>query len=352
MKSSTIGKKNKQFTNNYMTSHVPLAVVTRGECVESIHYGSIVVADQRSKVLYSAGDPHWQTFTRSSCKPMQAMPLFSHERFHELGLTPQEIAIICGSHSGEPEHVKTVKKILECIGLDETHLDCGVHPPFYLRETNKMPVEGDKFSPLQHNCSGKHAGMLAQCKLLGIPTAEYLEPDNPVQQGILLCLSEFTGLEKNQIDVGIDGCSAPNFALPLKVLGSIYAQLAKPLDDSRYFDTCKQIYSAMTSHPFMVSGTNCLDLVLMETGKGDWVSKMGAEAIQCIGIQSRGWGIAIKIIDGNTRAMNTVVVEVLRQLHLLDDLEATSLGEYIRPGIKNFKGLKIGEIKPVFKLQD
>jgi L-asparaginase II len=338
--------------NNHMTSHVPLAVVTRGECVEGIHYGSIVVADQRGKVLYSVGDPNWQTFTRSSCKPLQAMPLFSHEHFPELGLTPEEVAIICGSHSGEPEHVRTVKQILGRLGLDETHLDCGVHPPFYLREMNKMPVEGEKFSPLQHNCSGKHSGMLAQCKLLGVPTAGYLEIDHPVQQGILSCLSIFTGLEKDRIDVGIDGCSAPNFALPLNVLGSIYAQLAKPIADCRYFDTCKLIYSAMTSHPFMVSGTNRLDLVLMKAGKGDWIAKMGAEAIQCIGIQSRGWGIAIKIIDGNTRAVNTVVVEVLRQLHLVDDLETTPLGEYIRSGIKNYKGLKIGEIKPVFKLQN
>ncbi|MEE8320857.1 MAG: asparaginase [Gammaproteobacteria bacterium] len=324
--------------------------MTRGDCVEGIHYGSIAVTDQKGKVLFSVGDPDWQTFTRSSCKPLQAMPLLCHECFSELELAQDEIAIMCGSHSGEPDHVKTVKNILDKIGLDEGYLCCGVHPPLYLDEMDKLPVEGETFTALQHNCSGKHVGMLAQCKLLGVPADKYLALDSPVQQGILSGISAFTGLEKDQIGVGIDGCSAPNFSLPLKVLASVYAQLANPDEGSRFYGVCKLIYSAMTSHPFMVSGTQRLDLLLMQTGNGDWLSKMGAEAVQCIGIGSRGWGIAIKIIDGNTRAMKTVAVELLKQLHLLDDAKATLLGAHISSGINNHKGLKIGEIKPVFTL--
>jgi L-asparaginase II len=308
------------------------------------------VTDQKGQILYFVGDPDWQTFTRSSCKPLQAMPLLCHERFSELGLTDDEIAIMCGSHSGESEHVKTVKNILDKIGLDESYLSCGAHAPLYLNAMDKLSRKGETFTTLQHNCSGKHSGMLAQCKLLGVPTDEYLELNFPVQKGILSCILTFTGLTKEQIDIGIDGCSAPNFAFPLKVLANVYAKLAKPENDSQFYDACKLIYSAMTSYPFMVSGTQRLDLLLMQTGNGDWVAKMGAEAVQCIGIRSRGWGIAVKIIDGNARTMNTVVVELLKQLHLLDNAEATPLGDYIRPEINNHKGIKIGEIKPVFKL--
>ena len=152
--------------------------------------------------------------------------------------------------------------------------------------------------------------------------------------------------------LGVDGCSAPNFALPLAGLARAFVRLSRDQADPEYGDAPRTIYSAMTAHPEMVSGQKRNDLAIMQTGKGDWVSKVGAEAMQGIGIRSRGWGIAIKIADGNPRALHPVTVEVLRQIGLMDDPDRTPLSGFRRPSIKNFREIETGVVRPVFRLNN
>lgn len=330
--------------------HVPLAVATRGDRTESVHYGSIAVVKNTGRLIYHLGDPQAMVFTRSACKPFQALPLIASEAVTRFGFTAQEIAVICASHSGEPRHLEAVLNILGKLGCSKADLQCGVHTPLYYEALGRQPRAEEVFTPLHHNCSGKHAGMLALCRLLGAPIENYLAQDHPVQKAILEAVARFSGAPRAQIGVGIDGCSAPNFALPLSALALGYARLANDAADAQYGQAPQIIFSAMTEHPEMVSGIKRLDLALIHAGQGDWVTKAGAEGIQGIGIRSRGWGLAVKIADGAARALPAVAVEVLCQLGLLPTPIDVALAPFGSPPITNSRGANTGEVRPVFKL--
>ncbi|MCI0401722.1 MAG: asparaginase, partial [Gammaproteobacteria bacterium] len=274
------------------SKHVPLAVVTRGAAVESVHFGSIAVVDRYGNLLHRAGSSDWITFTRSACKPFQALPLVAHEGFGALRLTRREIAVICSSHSGEPRHVNAVKSILKKIDCGEKDLKCGIHTPLYYEARGKRPPGDVVFTALHNNCSGKHAGMLALCKLIGAPTHGYTDLAHPVQQRIWMALSHFSDLPRSAMEVGVDGCSVPNFAIPLRDLAYAYARFADQRTEPVYGQAHNVIYRAMAAYPEMVSGSRRLDLGLMRVGKGKWVSKAGAEAVQCVGVRSHGFGVA------------------------------------------------------------
>jgi len=331
--------------------HVPLASATRGGIVEAVHYGSIAVVNRDGKLLRHCGDPHAIVFPRSSLKPFQAMPLVAHPDVHRFGFTPREIALICASHSGEPRHAEAVAAMLKKIDCEKRHLQCGVHPPLYFEAMEIKPHAEDVFTVLHHNCSGKHTGMLALSRLLNAPIDSYVELSHPVQQKIHDAVAYFAAIPKEQIVVGIDGCSVPNFAIPLTALARAYARLSSEQADERYGDAPRTIFAAMSAHPEMVSGLKRIDLALMHVGHGDWVAKSGAEAIHALAIRSQGVGIAIKIADGAARAVHVVIVEVLRQLGLINDISNSPLQTYARPKLTNWRGIETGEVLPVFQLK-
>ncbi len=334
-----------------LPAHVPLAVATRGDTVECVHYGSIAVADTQGGLLWSAGDPKAQVFGRSALKPFQALPLLAHPQSARYDFTAKEIAILCASHSGEPRHAEAVLSVLGKAGCYLRDLQCGVHPPLYLEALEQRARAEDIYTPLHHNCYGKHAGMLAFARLLGAELGTYLEPAHPVQQAIRDCVAHFTGVPAAGLAVGVDGCSAPNYAAPLAVLAMAYARLADQSPDARYGDAPARVYGAMTRHPELVSGLKRFDLALTHTGHGDWVSKGGAEGVQCLGVRRRGFGVAVKVADGAARAAQVATVEVLRQLELLPKPEDTPLRDHQRLVLLNVRGIKTGEVYPVFTLQ-
>jgi L-asparaginase II len=337
-------------------SAVPLIATTRGYpntgyAVENIHAGSIAVVDTEGRLLAWAGDPQYQTFTRSALKPFQALPFLLSDGPARFGLAQEELALLCASHSGEEKHLAGVRSILDKIGLDAGRLECGCGAPLYY-ETNNLPVPQDRsWTPLHHNCSGKHSGFLAWCRQHGAATAGYVAPDHPLQRAIRGTLADAVNLPESKLPSGIDGCSAPNYALPLARLAHLYARLAQGASDARLGNAFGPLFDAMTGHPDMVSGTERSDLVLMTAGGGDWVAKIGADAVQSIGIRSRGIGIAIKIADGNIRGLHTVTYNVLDQLGLLDDRKRAVLERFRQPQIKNARGTPAGDIRPLFTLQ-
>ncbi len=328
--------------------HLPLAVVRRGEQVESVHYGSIAVVDINGEILKSVGNPLALTYLRSTLKPLQALPLMAHPGVSQLNLSAAEIATLCSSHSGEPRHVDAVLSVLAKAGRTKQELRCGVHPPLYFAAFGQSPVAGEVYTPLQNNCSGKHAGMLALCGLLNADPGNYLDAEHPVQQAILQAIKHFSGYREPRM--GIDGCSAPNFAAPLSALARAYARLSEAAHDPQYGDAHQRIFSAVAEHPEMVSGLARLDLALTHAGQGRFISKGGAEGMQALGVRQPGIGIAIKIADGNARALPVVAVEVLRQLDLIDSIEGTPLADYARVRLTNFRGTEVGDIRPVFSL--
>jgi L-asparaginase II len=324
-------------------AHVPLAVTTRGGRVEGVHYGSIAVVDVDGKLVAGIGDPDSLNFTRSSLKPLQAYPFVQDGGIARFGFTTRELALMCASHSGEPMHVEVVSRILERIGAAPSDLQCGCHPPMFYSATGKAPPEGGQWSPLQHNCSGKHSGFLAYCRLHGLPLGNYLDPEAPLQQRIreavhgLLCPADMA--------MGIDGCSAPNYALPLTSLALAFCRLGQ--GGTPELDA---IGNAMRAHPELVSGTSRFDLALMTTGAGDWVSKSGAQGMQAIGIRSRGLGIAVRLADGNPGALRTATVAVLQALGVLERIDGTPLAPLVPGPIRNYRGTTVGDVRAAFKL--
>ncbi|HEY1042340.1 MAG TPA: asparaginase [Telluria sp.] len=329
---------------------VPLVETTRGGHVENVHFGSVAVVDAAGKLLWYAGDPEFPTFTRSALKPFQALPFMLDDGPAKLGLSLREVAVMCASHSGEDQHVDTVRGILERVGLDESHLECGCHQPTFY-ETLNLRVPCDRtWTPLQHNCSGKHGGFLAWCALHGAPTADYVNPDHPLQREVRRRLGETLGVDGDTLPRGIDGCSAPNYAVPLSRLAHLYARLAQGGSDAQWGQAMGTLRDAMITHPELVSGEGRSDLVYMGASRGDWVTKVGADAVQAVGVTSAALGIAIKISDGAPRSLQAVTVSVLDQLGLIDGERAAAVERYRQPPLRNWRGTVVGEIRSVFRL--
>ena len=334
--------------------HQLLVEVTRGDQVECVHAGSIAVVNLHGDLLYQAGDPDHITFTRSTIKPFQALPFLKAGGVQHFDLSTRETALLCASHSGEPMHVETAQSILHKAGCSEQQLRCGCHVPMHFAVTDTYPAADDHFTQLHHNCSGKHAGFLAYCVQHGLPIDRYLDPSHSLQQAVRESVAQSCGLLAHELKMGIDGCSAPNYAMPLSRLAWSYARLAQGQaggSDGIDGDALETLRTAMTRHPELVSGTGRNDLAFMQTGPDDWIAKIGADGVQVIGLRSSGLGIALKIADGNMQALYTAAVAVLCQLGLVEHVEKSPLAPWLRPQLTNYTGLPTGEVRAAFQLQ-
>lgn len=357
-------------------SYLPIFELTRGDIVESIHYGSIAVVDSAGRLIASWGEPRAITYLRSSAKPFQALPFIEHGGQAAFGLTSREIALICASHSGTEEQMMVLKGLQTKSGVCEDSLLCGIHPPLHKPTDEAMRMRGEKPTANRHNCSGKHTGMLAFARMQGLPTDDYINPNHPVQQRILRVFSEMCDLSPDHVTIGIDGCSAPNFAVPLFNAALAVARLcdpqgAQPLMSVARAAACETILQAMTAHPDMVGGPNSFDTHLISAAQGKILSKGGAEGYFVMGILpdaltegSRGIGIAIKISDGDLKAHTrtagdsrgtvrpAVAIETLHQLGVLTPTLAQDLAEYGPTfPVNNWRKLIVGEGRPCFQLQ-
>jgi L-asparaginase II len=331
--------------------HAPLAVVSRGAATESVHYGSVAVVDAEGRLIFSAGDPQFMTTTRSALKPLQALPFVAGGGVEHFGFAIEQVALLCASHSGEPRHVEAVADMLDRVGCVPEQLLCGVHPPLYYAARDELPPAGAKFSTLHHNCSGKHSGMLAYCRQCGLPVEAYVAFDHPLQQAIRRAVAHLTGVAEPELIGMVDGCSAPNYAVPLSRLAYAYARLASEREDARYGAAPTTLAQAMRTHPEMVSGEKRNDLTLMRAGRGAWVTKVGAEGVQALGIRGKGWGVAIKVVDGNARGLHPATVAVLEQLGLLDEAQRAELSSWREPTLRNYRGMVTGKISPAVALE-
>ena len=338
-------------TESALPKHVPVAISTRGGYPENVFYGSLAVVDRDGKLIASVGDVESPIFTRSALKPLQALPLLANPRFAEYGLTPREIALLCSSHNGEAIHAETAQRLLAKIGLTDAALQCGSHAPYWYKWNHQKPEEGKRWSSYFHNCSGKHSGMLLQAKLLAASTETYLNPEHAVQQLIRDAVAYAVG-EANPAAMpwGTDGCSAPNFAVPLKGLARAFAWLSNVDDDARYGNAPRILFEAMAAHPHMVSGEGRNDLALATAGRGDWATKVGADGVQTLASRSRGIGIAAKVSDGNGKALMVAFCSALEQLDMLDDAARAVLAPWSGASIKSVRGIEVGRLQPHLQL--
>lgn len=325
----------------------PIAVeVIRGDIVESVHRVHLCVSDPQGNLFTSLGNPEMVTYLRSAAKPFQAAALVVSGAADAVGLTPRELALLCGSHAGEPAHVEAAESVLKKAGLTPDALQCGTH-----RFWNKRNPGTPTPSALTNNCSGKHAGMLLLQKHLGGPVESYLDPGSPAQLRILGLVAETAGVPASDIKVAVDGCGAPTFALPMSKAALLFARLAMPRGVSKETaDALDRVRKAMLFHPDMVGGAGRFDTELMDNGEERLVSKAGAEGYQAVADLASGLGLALKVEDGALRPVAPATIEALRQLGWLETRAFEPLGEWWMPPVKNHAGKAVGRLKPVLVL--
>ena len=356
-------------------AYSPIYEIVRGETVESTHFGAVAVVEAGGRLVASHGDPRVITYLRSTAKPLQAIPFIEQGGRERFDLDLREVALMCASHAGTDEHVAVAKSIQSKAGVNEADLLCGTHPITHRPTLQAMRQRSEAITPNRHNCSGKHSGMLAYAVMLGQSTENYIDIQHPIQQRILHTFAEMTCLPPEQVMVGIDGCSAPNFAVPLYNAALALARLCDPVAGKvappRRLKACQTITRAMTSHPEMVGGPDSFDTRLMQAAGGRLVCKGGAEGYLGLGLLPGGiepgspaLGIAIKISDGDLKGHNppasesqgavrpAVALEVLRQLGALGERELHALAAYgPRLALQNWRGITVGEGRPCFQLQ-
>jgi len=288
----------------------------RNGVIEALHRAHIAVVDRDGNLRYSSGDPHLVTFTRSCIKPIQALPVLYMGASDRYGFTEEEIAMIAASHSGEERHTTIIGNLMEKIGITENDLKCGGHEPFH-KETARS-LKGS-FTKIHDNCSGKHTGALALCKHMGWPLDTYTDLDHPLTLEIVKLISELSDMEPRNVLLGKDGCSIPNFAIPVSKMAMLFAILMDP-GGKPHEEWIERMRDVFSSNPYLIAGTGRFDTVLMTEFPGRVVSKAGAQGLQTMAVRTGGtWlGITIKIEDGSYPAAEVLSKHILREMGVMD----------------------------------
>lgn len=331
----------------------PLVDVVRGHLVESTHRVALCASDARGEMLLSLGDVNKPVYLRSSAKPFIAAAVAASGAVRRFGLEQTEIAVMSASHCGEPFHVQAVHAILHKIGLDETALRCGAHPPYNAQAALTLERSGVAYSSVHNNCSGKHAGILTLTRMLGADCTTYTDPQNPAQRAILNFCARIMGDDAGSWPLAVDGCSIPVFATSLHHAARAFARLATSEEISESDAAALEIVrAAMLGSPNYVSGTGEFDTVLMERAAGRLVCKAGAEGVHGDALIELRAGLAVKIIDGTKRAVAPAVLSALHELGALGEAIEGQLIEFSNPTLRNHNGSAVGEIvarRAIFK---
>jgi L-asparaginase II len=282
---------------------------TRGDIVESVHRVSVAVVDGDGRLVAGAGDPDLVTFWRSAAKPFQALPLVADGAADRFGFGSEELALAVASHSSEPVHLEIASAMLRRIGLDESALACGPHPPLSPALADQVLRQGITMTPRWSNCSGKHAGMLALAAVHDWAVAGYASRGHPVQQRILAEVERWTDVPAGQMVQGVDGCTAVAFGLPLRAMALAYARFGVSEETAG-----KRLREAMVRHPDLIAGQGRLETDLGRAVPGQAIAKVGAEGIFCATLPAAGLGIALKVEDGDMRSSAPALLAVFRAL--------------------------------------
>jgi L-asparaginase II len=320
-------------------------VTTRGSIIESRHRVHAAVVDARGCLLAGAGDATLVTHSRSCAKPLQVMPLLDSGGFDALGWGDDQLALACGSHGGEPEHVAICQGMLESIGLEEGDLACGPQDPLSPRGARLARESGARLTRMHNNCSGKHAAMLACAHTGGWSTFGYERPGHQVQELVRASVSRWSGVPIQALGLAVDGCGAVEYALPLDSIARAYARLAAAAAERE--DVPSRVLHAMVTRPFLVGGTERFDSVLIEECEGCVIAKIGAEGVHSVAVPERGLGLAVKVADGAQRAQYPAVLRLLQLLDVVPADLSPRLQEFLRRPVRNSRGEVVGEVRPV-----
>lgn len=314
-----------------------IAEVIRGAIVESRHRGAYAVSDASGKIIASAGDITVPIYPRSAIKAFQCIPVIESGAAAAFGFNDEEIALCCASHNGEAEHVRVARSMLQKIGIPETCYECGAHWPSHRSAANDIVRLNETPKDVHNNCSGKHAGMLALAKHLGGEVKGYVKPEHPVQRAIANAVAAICDCDLGTAPMGIDGCSVPTWAMPLRNLALGFARLNAST-------TGQRIIAAARTHPFMIAGTGKFDTRVLQAIPRVFL-KYGAEGVYCGSIPHAGLGFAVKCDDGAPRAVEVATAAILAKLEVWTDEEIALLQAFQHETLRNWRKIEVGDIR-------
>ncbi len=300
----------------------------RGSVLESRHRVHVAVVDASGKLVAQAGDSAYRTFWRSAAKPFQALPLVEDGVVQRFGLTRQDLALACASHSSEPGQVALVREFLQRAQCSERDLMCGAHRPLADAVAKDYETRGVRLTAVYSNCSGKHTGMLALAKHHGWPTEFYARVEHPVQQRCLKSVSAYTDVRAKDIGVAVDGCGVACFALPLRNMALAYTRIPSA------------ILEAMVVHPELIAGEGRPCTEMMRAHPGRVVAKVGAEGVYSASLIREELGVTLKVEDGHSLASALAIAAVLAEL----GLQPQPAG-LLKKSITNSRGETVGEMR-------
>jgi L-asparaginase II len=332
----------------------PLVQTTRGGHVENLHFGALAHVNAQGDVLHAVGNPHLQSFTRSTLKALQALPFVQAAGLEQLGYTEHETALLCASHNGEAEHVATAQSMLTKAGTTHKALQCGCHVPGIFSYLSKPAPADLQYDERHHNCSGKHSGMLGACRIHGWDASDYLAFDHPLQQAVRRDVAAACSVDEHSMAWGTDGCSAPNYTLPLSALALGYARMAASVngrDVSVFSASMAKLGNAMRAQPHLVAGTDRNDTAFMQVGQEDLITKVGADGVQVVASVSRGEAFALKVAGADGAANGAAALAAMVQLGWIDDAQRMALAKFEVRDIVSVRGAVVGQRTAVFDLR-
>ena len=319
--------------------------VTRGKIIESIHLSKCIIQDYNYKVLLSTGNDKDMVYPRSAIKILQAIPFIKSKAHKKYKLTEKEIAISCSSHCGEDIHIKVLESWIKKIRINKKLLRCGIHKPLNNKYSDKLLLSKNKPNELHNNCSGKHLGMISGCMGKEIEIGDYTKMNHPFQKLIRSSLEYFTENKIYKIQKGIDGCSAPQYAFPLKNLSIAMINLLKNFHESKLFsEEVKTLLKAIAKYPELTGGKNIYPSQLIRATGGKMFSKGGAEGVLLFAHKEKKIGGIIKVTDGNERAIPSVANKIFKKLEILSKEELAKLSKWSNEKIYNHAKINVGKI--------
>jgi len=328
-----------------MMANPILAINFRGRRIENIHRGAFCVVNCHGDIEYSSGDIGKAVFPRSSIKAMQALALFKSGAVEKFSLDDSDIAIACSSHGGDKQHVEAVQVILDKIGCLVDDLECGEQVPTDRAARNEFFALKKPSSAIFNNCSGKHAGMLAVAKVLGVEAKGYSKASHAVQKLVKTCIEEVIGQKLSDKKCGIDGCSIPTYAAPLTAFALGFARMASGVDLSVETELeSKVIFDAVVNNPYLIRGENTLDSDLMAAFAGRLMLKIGADGVFCGALLDKKIGFALKIDDGDIKAAEVAIANIILAIAEPSEKEKQVLLRYVSPELRNWSKIKTGEL--------
>jgi L-asparaginase II len=329
-----------------MTNPV-IAEVLRGERVESSHRGAGAVVDADGATVMMFGDIERPVYPRSAVKAFQALPLIESGAADRLGLGAREIALACASHAGAHEHVAVARGMLAKAGRDESALECGAHWPLGEAAARELARSGATPTALHNNCSGKHAGFVCVACAQGLDPSGYVAPDHPVQREVTAAIADVTRTRLREETRGVDGCSIPTYAIPLRALALGFARFAtgQGLAQVRA-NAAARIREAVGVHPAIVGGAGRFDTEIMTALGSRVFTKTGAEGAYCAALPDMGLGLAVKVDDGGARAAQSAIAALIQRFGGFDDAVRARLLPFVAPRLVNWNGVDTGFLRP------